>query len=101
MNFRQALGEIIREERHAQERSMRSITDEGFIALGYLSEVERGQKDPSSETIEAIANGLGKQPYELIIEAGFRMSSDTVPETAERIYERSKDWENQYSDLVR
>lgn len=84
MKFRQALGEVIREQRLAQGKSLRSITDGGFIALGYLSEVERGQKDPSSETIAAIANGLGVNAYELIIEAGYRMAE--VPDTPESLF---------------
>lgn len=86
MNFRQALGEVIRQERLAQERTMRSITEGGFIALGYLSEVERGQKDPSSEVMEAIANGLGVEPYELIIKAGYRMGNLEVPDTPESLF---------------
>jgi transcriptional regulator with XRE-family HTH domain len=89
MNFRQALGEVIRQERLAQERTMRSITDGGFIALGYLSEVERGQKDPSSEVMEAIANGLGVEPYELIIKAGYKMADLEIPDTPESLFSSS------------
>lgn len=87
ITFRQALGEVIREQRLAQGRSLRSITDEGFIALGYLSEVERGHKDASSEVVEAIANGLGVNAYELIIEAGYRMAQ--VPDTPESLFPSS------------
>lgn len=86
MNFRQALGEVVREQRLAQGRSMRSITDEGFIAIGYLSEVERGHKDPSSQVIEAIANGLGVEAYELIIKAGYRMADLEIPDTPESLF---------------
>lgn len=90
MNFRQALGEVIREQRLAQERTLRSITDEGFIALGYLSEVERGQKDPSSEIIDSIANGLGVETYELIIKAGYKMADLEIPETPESLFAPSQ-----------
>lgn len=90
MNFRQALGEVIREQRLAQERTLRSITDEGFIALGYLSEVERGQKDPSSEIIDSIANGLGIETYELIIKAGYKMADLEIPETPESLFAPSQ-----------
>jgi transcriptional regulator with XRE-family HTH domain len=89
MNFRQALGEVVREQRLAQGRTLRSITDGGFIALGYLSEVERGQKDPSSEVMEAIANGLGVETYELIIKAGYRMADLEVPDTPESLFSES------------
>ena len=99
MKFREALGEVLREERHAQARTMRSISDEGFIALGYLSEIERGQKDPSSETIDAVAHGLNRQPYELIIEAALKMYRDSSTE----IYfdPESPTWKSQYADLVK
>lgn len=90
MNFRQALGEVIREQRLAQERTLRSITDGGFIALGYLSEVERGQKDPSSEIIDSIANGLGIETYELIIKAGYKMADLEIPETPESLFAPSQ-----------
>ena len=90
MNFRQALGEVVREQRLAQGRTMRSITDEGFIALGYLSEVERGQKDASSEIIDSIANGLGVETYELIIKAGYKMADLEIPETPESLFAPSQ-----------
>jgi transcriptional regulator with XRE-family HTH domain len=98
MKFREALGEVVREQRLAQGKTMRSITDAGFIALGYLSEVERGHKDPSSETIDAIANGLSIPAYELILEAGFRMYRESMPEV---LYVPDKTaWAEQYSDLI-
>ena len=101
MLFQEALGEVIRTERLAQGLTLRDLSKTGFIALGYLSEVERGTKCPSSEIIESVANGLGKSAYELIIEAGFVMATDTIPETPEKIYERTTSWFEQYSDLVR
>lgn len=103
MFFQEALGEIIREERLAQKKTLRDLSKSGHIALGYLSEVERGQKQASSEVVEAVAHGLGKQAYELIIEAGYRMSVETIPNTAEKLFgtERTSVWLAQYSDLVR
>ena len=101
MLFHEALGEVIRTERLAQKLTLRDLSKTGFVALGHLSEVERGTKCPSSQIIEAIANGLGKSSYELIIEAGFRMATATIPETPEKIYERTNSWFEQYSDLAR
>lgn len=101
MLFQEALGEVIRDERLARKMTLRDLSGQGFIALGYLSEIERGQKCASSEVVEAVAHGLGKPAYELIIEAGYRMALDTIPQTAESFHERSQEWLAQYSDLVR
>lgn len=101
MLFQEALGEVIREERLAQGKTLRDLSRLGFVALGYLSEVERGQKSASSEIIEMLAHGLGKHSYELVIEAGYRMSAETIPHTPETFFERTHDWVSQYSDLVR
>ena len=84
MNFRQALGTVIREQRLAKEMSLRAVSGKGFVSLGHLSEVERGQNEVSSDCLEAIANGLGVEAYELIIEAGYRMAG--VPDTPESLF---------------
>jgi transcriptional regulator with XRE-family HTH domain len=98
MYYKEALGEVIREERLAQGKPMRAITDNGHIALSYLSEVERGHKEASSIVLERIADGLGKEPYELVIEAGMKMYWDRLPEI---VYLPDKaDWYDQYSDLI-
>lgn len=58
MKFRQALGEVIRETRHELGLNLRDVAQRGSMALGYLSEVERGHKEASSEILECIALGL-------------------------------------------
>lgn len=50
------MGEVLREERLAQGKSLREIDG---IALGYVSEVERGIKEPSSEVLETYCKNLG------------------------------------------
>ena len=99
MYYKDAIGEVIREERLAQGKTMRAITDNGHIALSYLSEVERGHKEASSLILERIADGLGKEPYELVIEAGLKMYRDSLPDV---VYLPDKTaWAEQYSDLIR
>lgn len=100
MDFNEALGEAIREQRLARKMTLREVASAGFISMGHLSDVEQGRKQGSSGFINAVANGLGVEAYELIIEAGFKMSAGTIPETAEKIYERSREWTDQYSDLA-
>jgi transcriptional regulator with XRE-family HTH domain len=99
MRFNEALGDVIREERLAQGLTMRSVADNGPIALGYLSEIERGQKDASSQVIDRIADGLGKKPYELVIEAGMKMFREAAPEV---LYPPEDfEWLDQRPDLVK
>jgi transcriptional regulator with XRE-family HTH domain len=95
LDFQTALGEVIREQRHANGQTLRSLSGRGFIALGYLSEVERGQKMPSSDIIESIANGLGMDTGELIIQTGIRMAE--VPDSPESLF--IPNWVKQYADL--
>jgi transcriptional regulator with XRE-family HTH domain len=99
MRFREAIGEVVREKRLAKGKPMRFITEKGFISLGHISEVERGMKEPSSEIIEKIADGLGVPSYELILEAGLKMYRDSVPEVL-YVPDRTA-WAEQYSDLIR
>ena len=55
---RQLLGESLREERVAQGRTLREVSKAARVSLGYLSEVERGQKEASSELLAAICSAL-------------------------------------------
>ena len=85
MRYRVALGEVIREERLAQNANQRQLSTKGVISIGYLSEVERGQKEISSELLEGVAFGLGLEAYELVIRAGLKMAGQTIPDTAEEL----------------
>ena len=49
------------------------------MALGYLSEVERGQKEVSSELLDAVAQAYGVPTSSLVIEAGVRLASWELP----------------------
>ncbi|GAA2183467.1 hypothetical protein GCM10009785_27140 [Brooklawnia cerclae] len=56
---RELLGEVLREERMRQRRTLREVSLAARVSLGYLSEVERGQKEASSELLQSIAGALG------------------------------------------
>ncbi len=86
MNFRQALGEVIREQRLASEMTLRDVSRNGYVSLGHLSEVERGENEVSSDCLDGIANGLGVETYELIIKAGYKMADLEIPETPESLF---------------
>lgn len=57
--MREVLGETLREQRFAQGRTLREVSMAARVSLGYLSEVERGQKEASSELLTAICGALG------------------------------------------
>ena len=62
---RELLGEALREQRIAQGRTLREVSLAARVSLGYLSEVERGQKEASSELLSAISKALGLPLSEL------------------------------------
>lgn len=56
--MRELVGESLREERMTQGKTLREVSKEARVSLGYLSEVERGQKEASSELLAAICGAL-------------------------------------------
>ena len=59
--LRRLLGDTLRQQRLAQERTLRDFSAGARVSLGYLSEVERGQKEASSELLSSICDALGVQ----------------------------------------
>ena len=59
--LRRLLGNTLRQQRLAQERTLRDVSAGARVSLGYLSEVERGQKEASSELLASICDALGVQ----------------------------------------
>ena len=57
--LRTLLGEALRTTRLRQERTLREVSSAAQVSLGYLSEVERGQKEASSELLASICRALG------------------------------------------
>ena len=55
---RELIGESLREERVAQGKTLREVSKAARVSLGYLSEVERGQKEASSELLASICSAL-------------------------------------------
>ncbi|MFC5958223.1 helix-turn-helix domain-containing protein [Streptomyces pratens] len=57
--WRDLVGDVLRRERLAQERTLKDVADTARISMPYLSEVERGRKEASSEVLAAAAQALG------------------------------------------
>jgi transcriptional regulator with XRE-family HTH domain len=66
--LRQVVGDTLRALRLRQRRTLREVSASARVSLGYLSEVERGQKEPSSELLAAIAAALDVELSELFAE---------------------------------
>ncbi len=56
---RRLLGDVLRELRREQGRTLRDVSADAQVSLGYISEIERGQKEASSECLSAISRALG------------------------------------------
>lgn len=56
--LRNELGDVLRDARLTQGKTLRDISSEARVSLGYLSEVERGQKEASSELLASICVAL-------------------------------------------
>jgi XRE family transcriptional regulator, stress-response regulator len=66
--LRQVVGDTLRALRMRQRRTLREISASARVSLGYLSEVERGQKEPSSELLAAICGALDVELSDLFAE---------------------------------
>jgi len=66
--LRRVIGDALRARRQAQHRTLREVSTAANVSLGYLSEIERGQKEPSSELLSAVCEALGAQLSELLRE---------------------------------
>ncbi len=56
--FRRLLGEVLRERRVERGMTLREVSKEARVSLGYISEVERGQKEASSELLASLCGAL-------------------------------------------
>jgi transcriptional regulator with XRE-family HTH domain len=72
------LGDFIRRQRELQELSMRQLADLVGISNPYLSQIERGLREPSEKVIEAIAENL-ELSAEVLFERGGRHGGTAAP----------------------
>jgi transcriptional regulator with XRE-family HTH domain len=77
--LRESVGQALRRNRTEQSRTLRDVARDARVSLGYLSEVERGQKEASSELLNAICDALGLSLSTLMTEVAYEV---TVHESA-------------------
>ncbi|CAN5166410.1 helix-turn-helix transcriptional regulator [soil metagenome] len=71
---RQEIGDVLRDFRLQKGRTLRQVASKASVALGYLSEVERGQKEASSEILASVADALDTPISVIMREVGDRLA---------------------------
>jgi transcriptional regulator with XRE-family HTH domain len=72
--LRRELGDVLREKRQGQGRTLREVSAEASCSLGYLSEVERGEKEASSELLASICRALDIPLSQMLSDVADRVS---------------------------
>jgi transcriptional regulator with XRE-family HTH domain len=78
VKLREALGDALRRRRQAQGRTLREVAAAAGVSLTYLSEVERGRKEASSEVLEAVCSALDLVLAELLFEVAETLAAAMV-----------------------
>lgn len=81
MLLRDALGETLRHARVGQNRTLRDVSSAANVSLGYLSEVERGRKEASSELLASICVALDVEVSDVLDSASSTMRGTRAVET--------------------
>ncbi|MCG2620341.1 helix-turn-helix transcriptional regulator [Arthrobacter sp. I2-34] len=89
--LRHEIGDVLRDVRQRQGRTLREVSHSARVSLGYLSEVERGQKEASSELLSSICSALEvplslmlRQVSDRVADAEGVIIPDTVPQELSR-----------------
>lgn len=90
--LREAIGERLRRARTGQRRTLRDVSRAARVSLGYLSEVERGRKEASSELLAAICGALALPLADLLREVAFDLGNGADAEL-DPAFERDLDRE--------
>jgi transcriptional regulator with XRE-family HTH domain len=81
--LRRLLGDVLRERRRDQGRTLREVSGSARVSLGYLSEVERGQKEASSELLGSICEALEVPLSEVLREVSDNLAlAESMPVVA-------------------
>lgn len=84
--LRREVGDVLRDVRLTQGKTLREVSAQARVSLGYLSEIERGQKEASSELLSSVCDALHIPLWSLLREVSDRIAvaegalvPDTVP----------------------
>lgn len=82
--LRERIGEVLRSRRVAQGRTLREVSADAQVSLGYISEVERGQKEASSELLAALCGALAVPMSSVLREVSDRLEVDEQADARRR-----------------
>jgi len=74
--LREVIGDVLRDARTSQGRTLREVSDSARVSLGYLSEIERGRKEASSELLSAICGALDVPLSRVLSSAGQKLADE-------------------------
>jgi transcriptional regulator with XRE-family HTH domain len=77
--LRTLVGEVLRRHRQEQQRTLAEVAKDASVSVQYLSEVERGRKEPSSEILAAVCDSLRIDLADLLAEVGRNLLADRAP----------------------
>ena len=77
--LRSHIGSALRASRVAQGRTLRDVAKSARVSLGYLSEVERGQKEASSELLNSICSALEISLGEVLLTVATQVRTQEAP----------------------
>jgi len=77
--LRREIGDVLRDARQQQGRTLREVSGAARVSLGYLSEVERGQKEASSELLSSICEALEVPMSQVLREVSDRVAAVEEP----------------------
>ena len=78
MLLRDVIGEEIRRSRIEKEKTLRDVASQACMSLGYLSEIERGLKEPSSEILNAICGSLKISLSDILTASAFEFAREEL-----------------------
>jgi len=73
LKLRDVIGDVLRDERHAQGRTLTDVADDAAVSLAYLSEIERGRKEISSDLLDAVGDALELPLVEILERSAERL----------------------------
>ena len=76
--WREALGAQLRSERRRRGERIADVAERAGVSPQYLSELERGRKDPSSEVLAALAGALGLRVLDLTVRSSQHLTGRSV-----------------------
>ena len=83
--FRRQLGDVLRGERMRRGMTLRELSSEARVSLGYISEIERGQKEASSELLASLCSALDLPLSEVLREVSDAVAVEELAQGLRRV----------------